>query len=141
MKTKKQRWLDFEVAKSWTQSRSFVSMRAFRDFNFLPENIPRNPHFVYRNTGWKDWYDFLGKPRPKRRKSQKGWRTFESARSWARELNLKSESEWRKFRKTSCLPNDIPTNPNREYAKTGWSSWSDFRNSQHQIFRFMLAIL
>lgn len=28
-----------------------------------PPNTPLQPHTVYRQTGWIDWWDFLGKPR------------------------------------------------------------------------------
>lgn len=55
----------------------------------------------------------------------KAFRKFDEARIWSRSLNLKSETEWRKFRKEG-LPNDIPTNPNREYAQKGWNGWGDW---------------
>jgi len=30
----------------------------------IPKNIPCCPHRVYKNKGWVDWYDWLGKERP-----------------------------------------------------------------------------
>ena len=118
-------FLNFKEARAWARSQGLGSSREFREHEAFPKNIPRNPDYVYKNSGWIDWYDFLGTVRLNRRKSPYGWRCFEEARNWARGLGLSSETEWRTFRKTK-LPNDIPTNPNREYAKSGWESWADF---------------
>ena len=30
-----------------------------------PEDIPKKPQIIYKDKGWVDWYDWLGKPRPK----------------------------------------------------------------------------
>lgn len=55
------------------------------------------------------------------------WREFQLARSWARSLGIKSELDWRRYRKDYKLPEDIPSNPDREYKKLSvWNNWSDF---------------
>lgn len=125
MTVSKNTFLSFQQARRWAQTQKFSSSQDFRRLDPWPKFIPRNPNYVYRHKGWIDWYDFLGTDRPKRRKNPNGWRSFDKARDWARGLGLSSETEWRIFRKTK-LPSDIPTNPNREYAKLGWKSWGDF---------------
>jgi hypothetical protein len=51
-------------------------------------------------------------------------RSFTNARSWAQSLGLKSENYWRQYRKEG-LPEDVPSNPNREYADE-WEGWGDW---------------
>ena len=41
-------------------------------------------------------------------------------------LNLKSGPEWRSYGQSGKKPNDIPTNPNRTYAETGWAGMADW---------------
>ena len=53
-----------------------------------PSNIPNTPQFVYKNSGWENWADWLGngsfgKTRVKNALS------FEEARKFVRNLNLK----------------------------------------------------
>jgi hypothetical protein len=46
-----------------------------------------------------------------------------------RRLGLKSETEWRQFRKSRKRPADIPSNPNRTYADSGWAGIRDWLGS------------
>ena len=41
-------------------------------------------------------------------------------------LGLKSFAEWRNYRASGKKPVDIPSNPNRRYARTGWVSYGDW---------------
>jgi hypothetical protein len=47
----------------------------------------------------------------------KKFRDFESAREFVRKLNLKNKPEWQAYCKSGNKPDDIPTNPNRDYKK------------------------
>jgi hypothetical protein len=57
---------------------------------------------------------------------QREFRSFAKARSFVRGLGLKSETEWRQFRKSRKKPADIPSNPNRVYADSGWAGMGDW---------------
>jgi predicted helicase len=54
------------------------------------------------------------------------WRTFEEARAFVRDLHLKKKDKWVDYCASGKLPSDIPSNPQRVYAKKGWSNWADW---------------
>jgi hypothetical protein len=56
---------------------------------------------------------------------KKQFRDFESAREFARLLNLKGTKEWFEYCKSGNKPNDIPSYPNQVYKKDfkGYGDW------------------
>jgi hypothetical protein len=59
------------------------------------------------------------------------WRPFAEARAFAQRLELSGHKQWYEFvhdrlPAKGARPTDIPKYPNLVYAKTGWTSWSDF---------------
>ena len=56
---------------------------------------------------------------------KKQFRDFESAREFARSLNLKSNKEWRAYTKSGNKPDDIPNSPDSTYKKNfnGYGDW------------------
>jgi hypothetical protein len=89
-----------------------------------PPDIPFKPERTYAKKGWAGMGDWLetGRIATGLRK----FRPFVEARAFARKQNLKSAKEWRDFCKSGRCPSDIPTNPNRRYARDGWISWADW---------------
>jgi hypothetical protein len=43
---------------------------------------------------------------------------------------LKSQAEWRKYCKSGKRPEDIPANPARTYAGSGWIGYGDWLGYQ-----------
>ena len=71
------------------------------------------------------------------------WRPFEEARAFVHSLKLKNFDEWDQFRKgqlpeKGTLPADIPTNPNRTYAGSGWKSMGDWLGTGSIAARFLV---
>ena len=54
------------------------------------------------------------------------WRSFEEARDFVHKLQLKNKQEWLDWTKSGDKPNDIPSNPARNYKDIGWTSWGDW---------------
>jgi superfamily II DNA or RNA helicase len=54
------------------------------------------------------------------------WRKFEDARAFVHALGLKNGDDWRDYSKSDKKPADIPTTPDRAYAKNGWIGWGDW---------------
>jgi len=56
---------------------------------------------------------------------KKEFRDFESAREFARNLNLKTQKEWFEYCKSANKPDDIPQSPNKTYKKDfkGYGDW------------------
>jgi len=56
---------------------------------------------------------------------KKLYRSFDSARKFARNLKLKTRSDWRNYCKSGRKPDDIPATPNGVYENE-WKNWYDF---------------
>lgn len=88
-------WLSYTEAKNFVHSLKLINSMQWQQYinNELnlpikPSNIPNTPQFVYKNSGWENWADWLGngsfgKTRVKNALS------FEEARKFVRNLNLK----------------------------------------------------
>ena len=110
--------LPFEASRDYARSLNLTIVRkwyALSKAGNLPANIPTNPDKIYRNRGWTNWEDFLGK----------GFLPFEEARAFARGLGLKNDKEWREWRKLNRSSN-IPTHPDRDYRGHEWKGCGDF---------------
>ncbi len=116
----------FKAARTFVRRlrlKNFKEWCAYCDSGKKPKDIPKIPSGPYANDGWIDWADWLGskhiQPRGK-------WRPFKEARTFVRRLRLQSNQEWRSYCRSGKKPYDIPTEPQRPYAKSGWVSWGDW---------------
>jgi hypothetical protein len=101
-----------------------MGWRAFSKSGKLPKEIPKTPHYSYKNKGWEDYPDWLGYERKNKLSSQL-W-PYEKARAYVHKLNLTGEMGWRAFSKSGKLPKEIPQAPYNSYKNKGWISWGDF---------------
>ena len=63
----KQVYRNFEDARQLVRSLKLAGQKYFKEWaksEEAPKDIPMSPDYSYRNKGWIDWYDWLGKPRP-----------------------------------------------------------------------------
>ena len=117
----------FRAARTWARSLKLKSVSEWWQFTKsgkLPADIPANPNHVYADKGWVGFGDWLGTGTIA--PSQRKYRAFRAARTWARSLKLKSGSKWRQFTKSGKLPADIPKTPNQVYADKGWVGFGDW---------------
>ena len=56
----------------------------------------------------------------------KKFRDFESAREFARSLNLKGQKEWREYCASGNKPNNITSVPHQVFKNKGWKGYGDF---------------
>lgn len=89
-------------------------------------HILAKPKSPYKKSGSKGMGESQGsrKTAPRRRK----FLSYKEARAIVHSLNLKSELEWRFYRKGALTgkgkrSKDIPSNPDKTYAKKGWKCW------------------
>ena len=99
--------------------------RSWAKSDLRPKDIPANPDNIYKDTGWTNWPDFLGRD-VSQKVQRRNWRSFEDARKFAKSLKLGSNSQWRSFSKSNMKPKDIPASPDTVYADSGWTNWYDF---------------
>lgn len=127
----------FSEARAFARKLKFKSSTEWKAFcggerpqlGCLPLDIPSNPNRTYDEKGWKGYGDWLGTGTLA--PSNRRFRPFREARSFAGKLNLKNSSEWRVFCKGEMprlgrLPADIPVAPNRIYAGKGWKGMGDW---------------
>ena len=100
-----------------------------------PPNIPSHPDGTYKNRGWQNWGNWLGTGRVS--DNNKSYLPFTEARKFVRSLGLKNSRAWNYYRLSGNRPNDIPSNPQRDYKKD-WKGWGDFLGTETmspQVFR------
>jgi hypothetical protein len=120
-------WRKFEDARAFVHGLGLKSSDEWGSYcrsRKKPNDIPNAPHYLYANDGWVSWGDWLGTGFVHQGLRQ--YMPFREARAFVHGLALKSADEWRDYCATGKKPDDIPTNPNRQYAETGWVSWGDW---------------
>ncbi len=126
----------FKEARAFVHSLGLSGKAAWGDFcsdrrrlkTRKPADIPTDPDTVYRKW-WKGWGDWLGTGTiaPKNRRYQ----SFQTARAFARSLQLKSSTEWHRWSRGAMpekglRPQDIPSAPWLVYAGKGWAGFGDW---------------
>ena len=136
-------WRKFEDARIFVRSlklKTNEEWRAYTKSTDCPSDIPAAPDFIYKETGWISFGDWLGTGRVSNWYKQ--FRTFSEARAFVHKLGLKSETEWRAYVKSGQKPTDIPASPSLTYAKDGWVGVGDWlgtgavHGSQRQYWSF-----
>ena len=74
-----------------------------------------------------------------RRQKKSKFLPFEQARELVRKLGLSGKTGWERYLASGQLPPNIPRDPSKAYAKTGWRGWGDwvgtFRKSARELAR------
>ena len=117
----------FEDARTYARTLGLKSQKeweAWSKSGARPHNMPSNPQRTYASSGWTSYGDFLGYAEGQGARGS--FRSFEDARAYVRLLGLKSREAWQEWSKSGARPHDIPSNPDRTYASSGWTSLGDF---------------
>jgi hypothetical protein len=124
------KYRSFKTARVFARSLGLRSLAKWWEYcksGEKPADIPASPQSIYAKEGWTGWGDWLGTGRLRGIGWRGiGWRTFKKARSFVRRLGLKSGREWYDYSKSGKKPADIPADPRRTYAKTGWAGDADW---------------
>ena len=120
-------YLPFKDARQFARKlglKSHAEWVAFCGSDAKPSNIPASPDYIYAEDGFAGLGDWLGTGRVADHLRE--YRSFDDARAYVHGLGLKSLIEWRNYCKSGKKPDDIPSKPQRTYAKTGWAGWGDW---------------
>jgi hypothetical protein len=122
------RFRSFGEARAFVQTlglRNHEEWRKYARSEQKPSDIPGDPADTYRDQGWTNWFDWLGKEGFYRVLAPAGgWRPFAEAQTFTQSLGLKSQDEWNKYANSGRKPEDIPFDPTRAYKE--WRSWFDW---------------
>ena len=58
------------------------------------------------------------------------FRPWPEARAFVYALGLGSFAAWRQWATSPARPADIPSNPDRAYARAGWTDWADWLGTE-----------
>ena len=120
-------WRDFKKARAFVRRLGLKSRSEWTEYcgsGKKPADIPSSPEYMYGETGWCGWGDWLGTGRVATHLRR--YRPFKDARVYARRLRFKSSEEWLVYCKSGKKPADIPSNPNHVYANDRWAGYGDW---------------
>jgi hypothetical protein len=145
--SKNREWRPFLEARDDARTlglRNGAEWSAFCKSGNLPADIPADPAKVYRDLGWISRGDWLGTKTVAVAKRE--FRNFEDAREFVRSHHFQMKTEYEAWARRSERPSDIPAQPSRTYATTGWLGWGDWlgihnRWSKTSILAFVSSIV
>lgn len=125
---RRQEWTPFEEAREHARGLGLSTVQEWREYSASgdkPDDIPRVPDTVYAKVGWTTWGDWLGTGANSRGKvPDGGWRPFEEARRFVRNLNILDRKRWAAYCKSGSKPPDIPASPQQAYEQ--WQGFGDW---------------
>lgn len=117
-------FLPFEEARQIVVALKFKNAKEWNEYlnsKIFPTNIPKRPHAVYKNQGWKGINYWLGLY-----EKVINFKSFQETKELAQVYKINSSVKWRSFCKSDDFPKDIPKYPDIVYKKKGWINWGDF---------------
>lgn len=128
------RSFEFEEAVQVIRKENLRSMGQYLKWWDLhtPSKLPKRPDRAYERE-WKGWGYFLGNYNdfPFIRKK---YRSYESAKEYARTLNFTSVTQWHEFCRDKKKPDDIPSRPDVVYQRNQeWHTWTEFLGTRIEL--------
>lgn len=102
----------------------------------LPREIPKDPDVFYKETGWVDWFHFMGISKDRDR-----YLPYKKAQEWVEENLWQFEltaDKWALYlhhgvKDAPKLPSNIPSNPDVFYSVSGWVNWFKWFGTANRI--------
>ena len=141
-KSRKEKYRSFGEAKKFVHKLGLKSLSEWQKYcaNLLvhlpplPRDIPKSPVAAYKNNGWAGVGDWLGTGvlAPQ----FKVYLSYKEAAAFVKRLDLKSIEEWLyycrgEFPNLPKKPDNIPTTPERTYAKQGWNGYGEWLGTRN----------
>jgi hypothetical protein len=123
-------YFNFNDARNYVRQLKLINTKDWKKWSRKgrPKFIPATPDNVYKALGWISWADFLDA-----NIAEKGNKLeYSEAKKVIKQFGVKSSIQWRNFVKTERMPNNIPTNPDREYKNKGWNGWANFLGKEDE---------
>jgi superfamily II DNA or RNA helicase len=121
------RFWDFTTARNYVRKLNLKTTSNWKEYcnqKIFPNELPRNPRGVYKDSGWISMGDWLGTGNVAN--FQRKYRKYSESKMLVRRLKIKTYSQWTKFAKSGKRPIDVPSHPEIAYKINGWLSWDDF---------------
>ena len=127
--TKNKKFRPFKEAREFVQTLKISGYPEWQEYcksGNKPDDIPSNPDKQYaKNNTWATWGDWFGTGTVSTK--NKKFRPFKEAREFVQTLKISGYPEWLKYCASGNKPDDIPSNPDKQYAKNNtWATWGDW---------------
>ena len=90
---------------------------------FKELGLPAEPFVCYKEKGWVDWYDFLGRTKVE-------YPSYDEAQRIVQEKGIKTAAEYRLHR----VDLGLPSSPHKYYKGKGWIDYYNFLGTQESPF-------
>lgn len=85
--------------------------------------LPSNPSYTYKNEGWTNWFEFLGR-------EKKVYPSYEEAKKIVNKKCILNRVQYYSVCKNNCLP----STPDRYYLDKGWTNWTEFFGGEKKVY-------
>lgn len=132
-------YLSYDVAADWVNenlTKYRLTEKTWNDYTNnlidglpeLPKNIPTEPHVIYKNKGWVNYFNWLGSAKYNAKIYK---HTYHACMEWVKKNIplVKTKEAWELFVTKGIpikKPDFIPHNPDVIYRGFGWVGWSNF---------------
>ena len=127
----KRNYRKYDQAKKYVIKLKIKNFNKYLEYlknNKLPNDIPSSPQYVYKNSGWKGWGDYLGSGTISFRNIK--YFSYEQARVFLEKRNIKTIEELRKFLKSPDRPQALTSVPHIKYKDKWLGYWHYLKNSK-----------
>jgi len=115
--------LEYEVARQFVWTLGLYDANDWHDWAKDRRRgcvfIPRDPWNAYKDRGWVDMDDWLGRPLPFEEAREK-------ARKFAKERRIRTQAEWWAAVDSRTTPGRVPVRPGMYYRDDGWIGYDDW---------------
>jgi hypothetical protein len=116
-KERRELYPTYAEAEAAVQVLGIKSQSEYKNRHREDSKLPATPQQVYANVGWTNWYDFLGKERPKL------YPTYAEAQAAVQALGINNQRDYNNRHNEDPK---LPATPQQVYADAGWTDWYDF---------------
>ena len=136
----KREFLPFE--KFRTEVRSLYPGQGSVSSWYRPEkkkhpNWPSDPYIMYKDSGWTNWADFMGRENP----NERGFLSFGDFQDSVRSLYSGEGNVQRWYHRERKNHKDWPSAPHQTYKDKGWIDWSEFVGKENRLKKVFPSFL
>ena len=119
---KKKSFPSYEEAKKIVMEKGISGLNDYKA-QYKDLGLPAAPNYTYKDSGWTNWYDFLGKETPV------SYPSYEEAKKIVMEKGISSKNDYKAQYKALGLP----ACPHCTYKDSGWTNWYDFLGKETKV--------
>jgi len=124
---------DFREAKKIVKKLGIKSSMQYKEYfklKKLPKEMSAEPARTYKNKGWTNWFEFLGK-------KVINYFSYEEAKKIAQKLGIKTSVQYLQYYRLNKLPEGMPMSPHNSFKDKGWTYWNYFLGTRE--YRWVLS--